>query len=304
MAPAAAPNSLTESNTSPDLDINIHGDSSPVAPPVNSQSPAIGTPSRSHSPSTPDINTPQGSNVNTSQGLAAVLRPSADAPDMNASQSPTAGTPPPFNDNSRPSSPSPQLSIIDIPSKARATYDAVLKDANRWGSVWVGCLQAFVAFEQEAGFSTQDNRLPTKFRPKEFSEWFKIGRKTSGSGWDGFCNGNPDDFVSGWKLWWSDIQPEARKEGVGGALSKDPDIDWGVLRKPGANGIFLVLVGLLWWRFRLEDDTDGTTLPVWENSVKDVTWVLGCLKNTYRRTDDNTGTNKITKSAKRGTKRK
>jgi hypothetical protein len=181
----------------------------------------------------------------------------------------------------------------------------VLKNANRWGLAWFGCLEAFISFEKAAGFSAQDSRLPAaKSRPQEFSEWFKIGRKTSGAVWEGFCSGDPDRFGSGWRMWWLDIQPKGRKEDVNGALLQDPNIDWTVLQKPGANGMFLVLIALLWWRTRLEGDVDGTSLPIWEDSVKDVTWVLGCLEHAYSRASDGSETSDVVKITTSGTKRK
>lgn len=39
---------------------------------------------------------------------------------------------------------------------------------------------------------------------------------------------------------------------------------------------------LAWWRARLGDDADTTSLVDWEESVKDVNWVLGCLKDEYK----------------------
>ena len=91
---------------------------------------------------------------------------------------------------------------FDIPPSAKSTYEAVLMDASKWGQVWLDCVQSFVDFEKAAGFSSQDNRLPvSKFRPKELSDWFKSGRKTSGSGWTNFCIGDPSSFGFTWREW-------------------------------------------------------------------------------------------------------
>jgi hypothetical protein len=182
----------------------------------------------------------------------------------------------------------------------------VLAEPQRWNPEWFDCVNAFVDFEKAAGFSSQDNRLPVaKSRPGEFSDWFKIGRKTSGSGWDGFCSGDANSFGKTWKKWWFDIQPNARKRGntLLKAIELDELDDWGPLRKSGTNGMFLVLVALLWWRARLGDDAEATSLLDWQESVEDVTSVLCCLQNSIAG-QDSVEADKSIKPTSGGTKRK
>lgn len=177
-------------------------------------------------------------------------------------------------------------------------------DASKWGQVWLDCVQSFVDFEKAAGFSSQDNRLPvSKFRPKELSDWFKSGRKTSGSGWTNFCIGDPSSFGFTWREWWSDIQPTRRLE-MGAAQLGSTNIDWSPLQKSGSNGIFLVLVTLVGWRARLEDDTNNASFVSWEESVKDVTRVLGLLKEGCGQDVSMKGSSQVSKSTQRGQKRK
>lgn len=162
-------------------------------------------------------------------------------------------------------------------------------------------------FERAAGFPSQDNRLPTvQSRPKELSEWFKIGRKTSGSGWINFCSGNPEEFGEGWKMWWSNMQASTHQQGIAGTSSKGASIDWGALQKPGASGMFLILVTLLWWRARLGEDSaaDSPSLLRWKESVKDVTRVLGCLKSSYHEMGGKEGPGEISKEQGRVSRRK
>jgi len=89
-----------------------------------------------------------------------------------------------------------------------------------------------------------------------------------------------------------------------GANNTQDVVDWNALQKPGPSGMFLVLVPLLWWRVRLGDNVGDADLLSWNESVKDVTRVLGCLKGMYDGASgevENGGNVEVTK---RGTKRK
>jgi len=127
--------------------------------------------------------------------------------------------------SSTPSGPmSLSLLSLDIPSSAKATYEAVF---SRWDKEWADCVNTFLTFEKAAKSTTKDNCLPVvKSRPQELGKWFKIGRKTTGSAWDNFCAGDADDFGKRWKVWWNDIQPETRKRGED--VNMD-NIDWRAL---------------------------------------------------------------------------
>lgn len=140
--------------------------------------------------------------------------------------------------------------------------------------------------------------MPTELRPKELGEWFKIGRKTSGSGWTNLCAGDPDSLGTRWKSWWSNLQPATRKESFG--IREERDLDWSILLKPGPSGIFLVLVALLWWRARLGSNAEADSLLIWNDSVEDVTWVLCRLRDAYADRGKGTGAGEtVTKTKKR-----
>lgn len=181
-----------------------------------------------------------------------------------------------------------QLLILDdVPASYKATYEAVLRGASKWGAMWADCVTAFVVFEKTAGFGFQDARLPSlPSRPSQMSEWFKHGRKLSGQVWDGFCAGDPDAFGERWGKWWSDLQPEGRRRNDGGMYLQDnADVDWDCLRKPGGSGFFLILVALVWWREMIEArGLQPLRTKDWEDSVKDVKWVLDCLINGWKPT--------------------
>jgi predicted phosphohydrolase len=73
-------------------------------------------------------------------------------------------------------------------------------------------------------------------------------------------------FAKEWSRWWEDINPEWRK--VSSPMEKK-DGAWAAMDVPGPNGFLNVLVCLLWWRQRLEEESQG-----WRDAMEDVTWVL------------------------------
>lgn len=186
-----------------------------------------------------------------------------------------------------------RLAILeDIPAPSKVIYEAVIRDASKWGAVWADCVVAFIEFEKTARFVLQDVRLPSlPSRPSRMGEWFKYGRKLSGQAWDGFCKGDANAFGERWRKWWSDLQPTSRHRDEHGIFLKDTvGVDWDCLRKPGGSGIFLVLVALVWWREMIEAQSlqpSGT--KNWEDAVKDVVWVLGCLTDGWKPTDKDVG---------------
>jgi hypothetical protein len=166
-----------------------------------------------------------------------------------------------------------QAQIQEMPDHSQRSYDAALREFE-WGPEWAQCLAVFVGFERAAGFVEYDTRLPTSSsRPVEIKNWFGASRKTSGSVWDALGTGESAGFGKRWWQWWEDIQPGGRiRDESGGTLSRPADIDWEPLFKPGASGVHLVLVGLVWWKQRLIAADES-----WLHAVADVTWVLECL---------------------------
>jgi hypothetical protein len=117
------------------------------------------------------------------------------------------------------------------------------------------------------------HNIPIIDRPKDFKIWFCGGHK----------NFTPRDlrtFVASMKKWWSSIQPVDRARDAHGLFKHDSeDIDWSRLHRAGRNGMYLVVVGLMWWREGLENDMG---LDAWFVMVEDVTWVLVRLVATHQ----------------------
>lgn len=158
------------------------------------------------------------------------------------------------------------VQLDDIPDLARTAFAAVLDVANEWGSPWVECVTAFLDLERQHAFDLKEYRLPASQRPIQFKQWITAKRA---SGWIP-ASVDPITFSTSWLAWWAEIQPPGRVQEGGNILSASADgLLWQKLAKTGPSGIFLVLVGLVWWR-RLS----GTESIEWTEAVLDVEWAL------------------------------
>lgn len=124
------------------------------------------------------------------------------------------------------------------------------------------------------------NRLPTDFRPEQIGRWVNNGRK-----YDKMpsLSGDDDDddlgsYITYYKLWWRASQPKWR-----GAVDAnwplpqvllEPSNDWSVLRRGGASGMFLVVMGLSWWYSAVLQSGQKDALPEVLLAIDDVLWVL------------------------------
>lgn len=167
--------------------------------------------------------------------------------------------------------------LADIPSAVEATYAAVLSSASRWGEKWCKCVVAFVEFERSRNFNTKSYILPTsKERPNHYKQWYSLQRPSSGPDWDALGEGDGAAFGSQWWAWWVDIQPAGRcEEGKFTLARRDVGhVNWKRLSKSGPTGLFLVLLGLVWWKMMIgEADED------WSKAVVDVTWAIHEMKS-------------------------
>jgi len=69
--------------------------------------------------------------------------------------------------------------------------------------------------------------------------------------------------------WWMAIQPDDRARDAEGKFIREPqDANWMRLRKGGRNGIYLVVVGLMWWHDMI---SNNETMEEWLAMVEDVT---------------------------------
>ncbi|KAJ7822550.1 hypothetical protein B0H14DRAFT_2370678, partial [Mycena olivaceomarginata] len=92
-----------------------------------------------------------------------------------------------------------------------------------------------------------------------------------GVGCRGARTGSPDikdvvRFAGEWQNWWQDINPVWRKVKLPMPREDGP---WMFLDLPGQNGFLNVLIGLKWWRERLDEESQE-----WRDAVADVSWVL------------------------------
>lgn len=107
-------------------------------------------------------------------------------------------------------------------------------------------------------------------RPAEVSAWMKNHRK-----WTDVPIKDLDGFRKAWWSWWSALQPEARMADAdrrNNEAMKVPsvDMDWEKLRKPGKNGLLLIMLALAWWGASSDDDR-------WKKAVADVSAVIRCM---------------------------
>lgn len=117
------------------------------------------------------------------------------------------------------------------------------------------------------------HNIPIIDRPEDFKIWFRGGRKN-------FTPRDLGTFIASMKKWWSSIQPVDHARDAHGLFKHDlEDINWSRLYRAGRNGMYLVVVGLMWWREGLEND-EG--LDAWFVMVEDVTWVLVRLVATHQ----------------------
>lgn len=76
-------------------------------------------------------------------------------------------------------------------------------------------------------------------------------------------------FADAWWTWWIALQPDWRVTDADGHLLQEDAGDWQRLRCPGKNGIFLILLSLLWWK-----QTGSEECVRWQQATADVTWTL------------------------------
>lgn len=172
------------------------------------------------------------------------------------------------------------LLMEDIPLEAMAVYAPITKHTARWGEPWSRCFTTFIAFERSRGFDTKSYQLPASTkRPDVYKKWYSLRRPTMGTEWDVLVNGDGVAYGAEWWAWWVDIQPNGRRIQADFAMARIDagPIIWKWLSKSGPTGLYLVLVGLIWWKLMV-GDADGN----WRKAVVDVTWALHEMKSVPR----------------------
>ncbi|KAJ7823923.1 hypothetical protein B0H13DRAFT_1591667 [Mycena leptocephala] len=130
------------------------------------------------------------------------------------------------------------------------------------GSAWTELVGEWYRREEGKGFVSpvRVKGLSARQRPSQVGAWVQRAR-----------NGTPEIkdvevFAKEWARWWEDINPAWRKLSL---PMEKKDGDWAFMDVPGPNGFLNVLVCLLWWRQKLEEESQG-----WRDAVEDVMWVL------------------------------
>ncbi|KAH9908245.1 uncharacterized protein BXZ73DRAFT_60019, partial [Epithele typhae] len=116
-------------------------------------------------------------------------------------------------------------------------------------SWWTDLLIHWRRFEQRMStLECQGSRrfLSTKGRPEEVKFWISHGRNYTKPP----KIANLSLFISALTHWWWRLQPECRRVDDGyWPLSRDIPVGtrWGELQLGGQNGLFMVIMSLLWW---------------------------------------------------------
>ena len=164
----------------------------------------------------------------------------------------------------------PELPKIDLDGASplvRLDYSVLM--GNEWGTAWNRCVDLFILGEQIAGFPEPSGpQLPARGRPAVYADWFKKHRSC-----DGPDIRNIGDFSLTFTNWYWSLQPNERGQDKRSRLDI-PVTSWSKFRKPGRNGIYLILAGLLWIGRAIFDGGHLDLKDNWDNVVEDLLWVL------------------------------
>ena len=168
-----------------------------------------------------------------------------------------------------PSPPSASQSAASKPDWFTAAI-SMLEGEKGLGTTWAKLVKAWAAFEDGAGYEGT-KKLLTTHRPDAIKAW--IGRARSPT-WRPII---PDTsaYESEYMLWWTAIQPLWRKGSDGSLIFSKVDGDWGVLQRPGLNGMLSVMAGLLFWGVALRDSSNAR--KGWNRAVSDCLIVINSL---------------------------
>lgn len=88
-----------------------------------------------------------------------------------------------------------------------------------------------------------------------------------------------DTFPAQFTQWWRALQPSERGEAGNERPTMPIPLDsWSTLMRSGRNGLYLILLGLFWWRHALEAVEGSVERSLaykdWESIAIDILWVL------------------------------
>ncbi|KAI0682363.1 hypothetical protein BC835DRAFT_1424523 [Cytidiella melzeri] len=135
---------------------------------------------------------------------------------------------------------------------------------------WGECVAAFVKQQVASCFADPNgNIIPHDARPDVYKTWFKKGRPVHGPELP-----SHREFLDELIGWWWAVQPDVRgDDGRARPEESDPS-DWCEIIKPGRNGVFLFLAGLMWVGRAIFEHGEDSLRADWSVLVQDITWVL------------------------------
>ena len=135
------------------------------------------------------------------------------------------------------------------------------------GNRWAELLRLWSAFEEMENY-TERQKLSPDGRPLCVSEWIRRGRSTT---WRPVISSIPA-LEKSFEEWWTNLQPDWRKNDDGSIVFASVDGDWEILRKPGLNGILSAIACLFYWGCKVQGNM--TRRARWATSVEDCILVL------------------------------
>jgi hypothetical protein len=138
------------------------------------------------------------------------------------------------------------------------------------GDRWAELLRLWAIFEEKEGFKPR-KKLEKEGRPEFISEWLQ---RTRSSTWRPDISNIPV-LEKAFNTWWKRLQPQWRISGSGSIVLDKVDSDWDVLRKPGQNGILIILVCLFYWGCKVQGNRKNCA--GWASALEDCILVLGQL---------------------------
>lgn len=232
-------------------------------PQRNSQEGSSNTACNTSPPASPSNITPATPPTTTPEVFSPSIvdSPTTPVPSVNSLANPTVTVP----------AEELEFDLLGCSEKSMVDYCYVLKHFD-WGRPWTHCLEQFLSFERTCGFPDGRKSIPLTKHPEDFKIWFCGGRKD-------FLPQNFNVFVSDMVAWWTAIQPDNREcDSQGAHMRESQDADWSWLHKAGRNGMYLMVVGLMWWCDMI---SNNKTMGEWLAMVEDVSWVLESMMATH-----------------------
>ncbi|RDX40321.1 hypothetical protein OH76DRAFT_1459537 [Lentinus brumalis] len=151
------------------------------------------------------------------------------------------------------------------PEWMRQSFDFL--EAKQLGDDFMRALEWWTVIERSYNWESSGKGLSPAHRPEEVAHWLKVLRRNIAKS---PVIKDEVSYAEKWWKWWAGLQPSWRirdaqlRPVIGG------EGDWEALKKPGKNGLLMVLLSLAWW----SDAATAATRSQWDIAVKDVSWVM------------------------------